>query len=99
MGVGIVFRNHEGEVVAAKCSTKTHIVDQQISETVVVWTAALFIGQLGLIMLFLRGFSKGVVQSLRGEEISWAPAGHLLDSGRSEDHTRKMQILENTACP
>lgn len=39
MGVGIVIRNHEGMVIATKCSTRPHIIDPLIAEAVAVWEA------------------------------------------------------------
>lgn len=70
MGVGIVIRNHEGEVVTAKCSTKLYITDPMTAEAVAVWTAAQFIRQLGIEHAILEGDSLEVVQSLQGEKKS-----------------------------
>ena len=50
-----------------------------IAETVAVCTAALFIRIKGFDNVILEGDSMEVVQSLQGEEQSWAQAGHLIE--------------------
>lgn len=79
MGVGLVVRNHEGEVIAAKCFTKPFVTDPMTAEAVGAWSAAQFVRQLGMDQIILEGDSLGVVQSLQGEGNSWAMAGQMLD--------------------
>ncbi|XP_059450984.1 uncharacterized protein LOC132181765 [Corylus avellana] len=79
MGVGIVIRNHVGEVVAAQCSTRPYIVDPMTAEAIAVWTVALFIRSLGVENVKLEGDSLRVVRGLQGDEKCWASVGHLLD--------------------
>jgi ribonuclease HI len=79
MGIGILICNHEGVVISGKCSTQMFITDPLIVETVAVWTAALFIRIKGFDNVILEGDSMGVVQSLQGEEQSWAQASHLIE--------------------
>jgi ribonuclease HI len=43
------------------------------------WTAACFIKMKDFDKVILEGDSMGVVQSLLGEEQSWAPTGQLID--------------------
>ena len=70
MGVGIVIRNHEGEVVAAKCCTKPHIIDPLVAKIVAAWSTAQFIRQLEIDHVIVEGDSLGVIQSLGGEDKS-----------------------------
>jgi hypothetical protein len=65
MGVGIIFRTHEGEVMVTKCSTKPYITDPQTAEAVAAWTAANLVWQLELKDVILEGDSLPVVQVLR----------------------------------
>jgi hypothetical protein len=65
MGVGIIFRTHEGEVMATECSTKPYITDPQTAEAVAAWTAANLVWQLELKDVSLEGDSLSVVQVLR----------------------------------
>jgi ribonuclease HI len=65
MGVGIIIRTHEGEVMATKCSTKPYITDPQTAEVVAAWTAANLVWQLELKDVILEGDSLPVVQVLR----------------------------------
>jgi ribonuclease HI len=79
MGIGLLIRDHEGTVVAAKCSTQSHVSDPLVAETIAVWTAARFIKYKGLDNVVLEGDSLGVVNCLQEEEPSWAPAGHFIE--------------------
>jgi ribonuclease HI len=90
MGVGVVIKNHEGEVVAAKCCTKPHITDPLVAEIVAAWSAAQFIRHLEIDHVLVEGDSLGVIQSLGGVDRSWAPAGHLVDDAKA--------LLNNCRC-
>jgi ribonuclease HI len=83
MGLGIIVRDHEGAVIAAKCSTHTHVSDPVTAEIIAAWTAARFIVQQGYGNVILEGDALGVVQSLQSEDLCWAPAGHLLEDIKS----------------
>jgi hypothetical protein len=47
MGIGILVRDHEGTVVAAKCFTHTHVTNSLTAEIIAAWTSARFIIQRG----------------------------------------------------
>jgi hypothetical protein len=79
MGIGILVRNHEGMVIAAKCSTQLFITNPLNEETIAAWTVACFIQLKGFDKVILEGDSMGVVQSLTGEDQCWAQAGQLID--------------------
>jgi ribonuclease HI len=79
MGIGILVRDHEGMVVAAKCTTQRMINDPLNAETIAAWAAACFIRLKGFDKIILEGDSMGVVQSLTGDAQCWAQAGQLID--------------------
>jgi ribonuclease HI len=83
MGIGLIIRDHEGAVVAAKCSTQSHVSDPLIAETIAVWKATRFIKHKGFGNVILEGDSLGVVNSLQDEEQSWAQAGHLIEDTKN----------------
>ena len=83
MGVDILIRDHDGVVVAAKCSTQSHVTDPLVAETIAAWTAARFITQKGFGNVIFEGDSLGVANSLQNEEQSWAPAGHLIEDTKN----------------
>jgi ribosomal protein S4E len=83
MGIGILIRDHDGAVVAAQCSTKSHVTDPLIAEIIVVWITAHFITQKGFRNVIFEGDSMGVVKSLQDEEQSWAQAGHLIEDTKN----------------
>jgi hypothetical protein len=62
MGMGIVIRSHEGEVMATKCLTKPYITNPLTAEAVTAWTTATLIGQLELKDVILEGDSLSMVQ-------------------------------------
>jgi ribonuclease HI len=83
MGIGLLIRDHEGTVIAAKCSTRSHVSDPLTAETIAVWTVARFIQHKGFNNVILEGDSLGVVNSLHDEEPNWAQAGHLIEDTKN----------------
>jgi hypothetical protein len=83
MGVGILVSDHARVVVAAKCSTQSHVTDPLVAETIAAWTAARFITQKGFGNAILEGDSLGVVNSLQNEEQSCVPMGHLIEDTKN----------------
>jgi ribonuclease HI len=82
MGVGIVVRNHVGEVLVTKCTTKAFVTDPQIAKAIAAWTAAELIHQLGLPQVILEGDALAMVQVMQQEESSWEWFGHLLEDAK-----------------
>ena len=83
MGLGILIRDHDGVVVAAECSTTSHVTDPLTAETIAAWTAAQFVTQKGYGNVIFEGDSLVVVNSLQNEEPSWAPPGHLIEDTKN----------------
>lgn len=85
-----MIQNYEGEVVAAKCCTKTHITDPLVAKTVADQSATQFIRQLEIGQVIVEGDSLGVIQSLGGKDSSQVPVGHLIDDAKA--------LLNNCRC-
>jgi ribonuclease HI len=82
MGVGIVVRNHAGDVMATKCMTKAYVTDPQTAEAIAVWKAAELVQQLGIPHVILEGDALSVDQAMQREGHSWERFGHLLEAAK-----------------
>jgi len=83
MGVGIVIRDAEGRLVAAKTKTVPYIVDPTAAETMAAWFAVEFGRELGAARVVLEGDSLVVVSGLRTVDPCNRFFGQLIDDIKS----------------
>lgn len=62
MGVGVVARNHAGEVLVTKCMTMVSIMDPQTAEALAARAAAKLVHQFGYSHVILEGDALVVVK-------------------------------------
>jgi ribonuclease HI len=82
MGVGVVARNHNGDVVGAMCMTKPHIVDPTTAEAVGAWQTVEFCRQMGFSEIIIEGDSIEVVQALRRGDSCWTSYGTVINDAK-----------------
>jgi ribonuclease HI len=83
MGVGVIVRDGEGEVVAALHSSQMGITDPATAEAYAAWKAVQFGRDLGLPKVILEGDALVIVQALQKEDPSWHKYGSLIETSRS----------------
>lgn len=69
--MGVIARDHLGEVVGALCTTRPFITEPAMTEAIGAWQTAMFGRRLGLSKVIVEGDSLEVVQALRKEDSCW----------------------------
>lgn len=82
VGVGILVRDHNGRVLAARSFTKRGVMEPTIGETIASYHAAQFCNQMGLQKVILEGDAKTVVEAINGKNRKWSNIEHLVDDTR-----------------
>lgn len=67
MGVEVIFRDHEGNVLANMCSSKPYIFDPIVVEAYAAWKVVEFSIDLGILNIILEGDVLEIVNALRIE--------------------------------
>jgi hypothetical protein len=82
MGVGVVIRDGNGRVLAAKAKAYPYIADPATGEALGAWNAVLLGCQLNLADVILEGDSAIVVTALKRTEVCLASYGNLVDEAK-----------------
>jgi hypothetical protein len=77
--MGVVARDCEGRVLAAKCQTIQGCMDPLSAEAWAGVQAAKFGEELRIPKLYLEGDAQGVVEAVNAEAMNWSRIGHLVD--------------------
>jgi hypothetical protein len=72
MGIGVIARDHEGNVLAMLCTKKEHISDPTMAEAVVAWRAVNLARRLDLQSIMLEGDALEIVQALQEDKGCWS---------------------------
>jgi ribonuclease HI len=80
MGVGIVIRDDEGQVLVAKAFIIPYVVDLAIAEATATWHAICFGREVGGSRVVLEGDSKVVIIALKGRGSSNHTYGNLIEA-------------------
>lgn len=83
MGVGIVIRDDEGHILAAKAFIIPYLVDPAVVEATAAWHAICFGREVGGSRVVLEGDSKVVITALKGRGSSNHTYGNLIEATRS----------------
>lgn len=78
MGMGVVVRDHGGELLATQCATKDFITDPRTAEAYAAWRAVELSSQLGLQRIVLEGDALEIVNVLKNDEVWLGSFGHIL---------------------
>jgi ribonuclease HI len=100
MGVGVMIRDHRGDVIATQCSTWQYITDPAVAEAMALRTAAAVRQQLGIMEVILEGDSLEVVQAVKKEEESWTNFGPIVEEVKDMlkgCHSWKISHVKRTA--
>lgn len=89
MGIGIIGRDHTGQVLATYCDTKSYVQDSAATEAWAAWKAVELSIKMGWMKIHLEGDALEVVQAFRREVTWWGSYGATV-----EEATR----LEDGAC-
>jgi ribonuclease HI len=83
MGVGVIVRDGEGEVVAALHASQMHLLDPTSMEAYAVWKAIQLGRDLGLPRVMLEGDALTIVHALQTADHSWQLFGNLIEASKS----------------
>ncbi|XP_065636438.1 uncharacterized protein LOC136070424 [Quercus suber] len=81
-GIGVIVRNGEGRVMASMAESFQLPLSITAVEVIAAKKALQFAIDLGLSSIVLEGDSKITIDGRRGEELSLAEYGHLLDEAK-----------------
>jgi ribonuclease HI len=82
MGIGIIARDHNRNIVAAFVATRLYITDPSSAEALAAWKMAELCVMLGLNNVLLEGDSLEVVQALCKEDSTWGRYGALISDAK-----------------
>ncbi|XP_059429159.1 uncharacterized protein LOC132162969 [Corylus avellana] len=82
MGIGIIPRDHNGDIVAALVVMRMFITDPTTAEALAAWKLADLCVRMELDNVILEGDSMEVVQALRKEECTWGYYGTLINDAK-----------------
>jgi hypothetical protein len=83
MGVGIIIRDHNGEVCASSCSTRPHVVDPSVAKALGPRQGVELCIELGLQSVLLEGDAKEIVNDIAKGGVSSGSCGSIIDHTRS----------------
>jgi ribonuclease HI len=86
IGIGIIARNSQGEVVASMSAPKCYIIALDIAGAVAALRAITFCRELGFTRVVLEGDAIQIVQVLKSSTHNWNSYGHLIKEARNQLH-------------
>lgn len=78
LGVGIIMRDHQGMVIAARSQTVSIIAELVVAEALAALNAVEFSRNLGLSSILLKGDSLQVVTAVKDTSPNWSRYGHII---------------------
>jgi ribonuclease HI len=84
MGMGVIVRDPNGEVVAMLSAPRNYITAPDIAEAVAALKAVTFCRELGFSKVILEGDALQVVNALKASTRNWSPYGHLIEEAHSQ---------------
>jgi ribonuclease HI len=82
MGVGVVARDHNGNVVGALCCMRPFISDPTTAEAVGAWQAVMFGKQFRVDNVIFKGDSLDVVNAMKRGNSCWAKYGMMVNAAK-----------------
>lgn len=93
VGMGVVVRDCEGRVKAAKSLTKLGNIDPTMGEAMAAFQAVSLCQALGVPTLILEGDALRVVNALNSKDIDYSKMGHIV-----EDTRQLLQSIPQWSC-
>ena len=82
VGLGVVIRDHQGNMVAAKSLTRTGLLEPVIAEAVAALIEIQISHELGYSTVWFEGDAKIIVDAILSNETDWSRKRHLVDDIR-----------------
>ncbi|XP_035551510.1 uncharacterized protein LOC118349853 [Juglans regia] len=79
MGLGVVIRNENGEVVACACSRRLPAPNSDVAESVALWFAVELCCELGFNRVTFEGDAQAVVKDVNSKEEDLSCRGHIIE--------------------
>jgi hypothetical protein len=93
IGFGIIVRDHEGLVLAARSFTRALMVEPVVAEALAGFYAVEFSRDMSFFDIFLEGDALQIVSAVKTNNQRWSKFGHIIDGIRSGlHHLRSWQI-------
>jgi ribonuclease HI len=83
IGLGAVIRDHQGELVAARCVTYVGLLEPTAAEAVAATMAIRLAHDRGYRQVHLVGDAKVIIDAVMEEVPNWSRVGHLVDDIRA----------------
>ncbi|XP_059436227.1 uncharacterized protein LOC132169166 [Corylus avellana] len=82
MGIGVVIRGENGQVIAAMSKTTLGLLEPTMGEALAAYHAVCLGRNLGMQNIYLEGDAKQVVEAINSQTSTWSRFGHLIDDTR-----------------
>ncbi|KAF5481803.1 hypothetical protein F2P56_002425 [Juglans regia] len=79
MGMGIVIRDEEGEVLVFICDVRKHVVDPALAESWALWKALEICNELALSKVIFEGDAASVINRINKDVEDQSSMGHILE--------------------
>ncbi|KAF5461785.1 hypothetical protein F2P56_017856 [Juglans regia] len=77
MGMGVVIRDEEGEVLVSVCDVRNHVDHPALAESWALWKALEICNELALLRLTFEGDASVVIKLINREEKDQSWMGHI----------------------
>jgi ribonuclease HI len=93
MGLGIIARDHTGQVLAVLVASRMYITDPTTAEALAAWKMAEVCVTMGFQQVHMEGDSLEVVQALSREDFTWGRYGPLINDAKLLlQHVQKWEV-------
>lgn len=79
MGFGVIMRDDEGKVIAAKCISRSGLWESSAAEALVAYYGAIFCQERGVSQLILQGDAKQITDAIQANGRDASSFGQLVD--------------------
>jgi ribonuclease HI len=82
VGIGVIIRDHERDIIAMLCANKRYVTDPLLAEALAVWQASDLVKQLDLRRVTLEGDALSIVQAMEKKGDCRSEFGQVLNDAK-----------------
>ncbi|KAF5445203.1 hypothetical protein F2P56_034270 [Juglans regia] len=96
MGIGIVFRDQEGDILLSACIPQSSVMTATQAEATALWKAMKMCDELQMGEVELEGDALCIVKAVNNREENWEWGGQTIEDIRGLLHNRPQWLVTHT---
>ncbi|XP_042974899.1 uncharacterized protein LOC122306539 [Carya illinoinensis] len=96
MGMGVIIRDEEGEVLASLCGSRKWVSKPDTAEMQALWRALKLCAELNFVNVVFEGDAFGIVKAVNGREENWEWNGQIIEDIREILKNRPNWVVQHT---